>query len=194
MARLSELEFPAELVASARAGDPAALAAIYDQAAGPILTLLVRLVRRRAVAEELLQETFVDVLEHISDFAGRCPLAAWIRTLAVNRALMYLRSPWHRAVDRLTPDQHADAGLTLAGSRSGGNDQDLERALMRLQPLTRAVIWLHDVEGYTHAEIGALLGRTPSFSKSQLARAHLRLRGLLERDTAVPEGAACRPV
>ncbi len=194
MARLSELEFPAELIASARGGDPVALATIYDQAAGPVLTLLVRLVRRRAVAEELLQETFVDVLEHIGDFAGRCPLSAWIRTLAVNRALMYLRSPWHRAVERLAADPSAGAGEVAVSGPAGGADPDLERALMRLPPLTRVVIWLHDVEGYTHAEIGALLGRTPSFSKSQLARAHLRLRGLLERETAVPEGAPCRPV
>jgi RNA polymerase sigma-70 factor (ECF subfamily) len=57
---------------------------------------------------------------------------------------------------------------------------DLERALDRLGETARLVVWLHDVEGYTHAEIGALLGGTPSLSKSQLARAHERLRELLE--------------
>jgi RNA polymerase sigma-70 factor (ECF subfamily) len=49
-----------------------------------------------------------------------------------------------------------------------------------LPPLTRTVVWLHDVEGYTHAEIARLTGRTVSFSKSQLARAHQRLRELLD--------------
>ena len=49
-------------------------------------------------------------------------------------------------------------------------------------PLTRSVVWLHDVEGYTHAEIGVLLGGTASLSKSQLVRAHARLRELLEPD------------
>ena len=58
---------------------------------------------------------------------------------------------------------------------------DVERALATLPALTRSVVWLHDVEGYTHAEIGRLLGRTASFSKSQLARAHVRLRELLEQ-------------
>ena len=57
---------------------------------------------------------------------------------------------------------------------------DLERALATLPPLTRSVVWLHDVEGYTHGEIAAMLGGTPSFSKSQLARAHARLRELLD--------------
>ena len=57
---------------------------------------------------------------------------------------------------------------------------DVERALATLPPLTRSVVWLHDVEGYTHGEIARLMGRTASFSKSQLARAHQRLRELLD--------------
>jgi RNA polymerase sigma-70 factor (ECF subfamily) len=67
---------------------------------------------------------------------------------------------------------------------------DLERALAQLGDTARVVVWLHDVEGYTHAEIGALLGGTASLSKSQLARAHQRLRELLE-----PGGvtASCMP-
>ena len=53
---------------------------------------------------------------------------------------------------------------------------DLEAALERLPETSRAVVWLHDVEGYTHEEIAKMMGKTPSFSKSQLARAHARLR------------------
>jgi RNA polymerase sigma-70 factor (ECF subfamily) len=69
----------------------------------------------------------------------------------------------------------------------------LERALDRVPDVARAVVWLHDVEGYTHAEIGRLMGRTTSFSKSQLARAHERLRGLLEGEEAESETALCTP-
>jgi RNA polymerase sigma-70 factor (ECF subfamily) len=57
---------------------------------------------------------------------------------------------------------------------------DLERAFEHLSETSRAVVWLHDVEGYTHEEIAALMEKTVSFSKSQLARAHARLRNLLE--------------
>ena len=79
------------------------------------------------------------------------------------------------------------------GSTGSGNDQlndprglalDLERALERLTPAARLVVWLHDVEGYTHEEIASATDRTPSFSKSQLARAHARLRAWLEPDAA----------
>jgi RNA polymerase sigma-70 factor (ECF subfamily) len=70
---------------------------------------------------------------------------------------------------------------------------DLERALSTLQPLTRSVVWLHDVEGYTHREIAQLLGGTVSFSKSQLARAHLQLRELLDAPLADSDDAASHP-
>ena len=53
---------------------------------------------------------------------------------------------------------------------------DLESAMSRLGERSRAVVWLHDVEGYTHEEIAELMGMTTSFSKSQLARAHQKLR------------------
>ena len=56
---------------------------------------------------------------------------------------------------------------------------DLESALERLSDTARAVVWLHDVEGFTHEEIATQMGKTASFSKSQLARAHQRLRGWL---------------
>ena len=57
---------------------------------------------------------------------------------------------------------------------------ELERALEARPATARAVVWLHDVEGLTHREIAKLMGRTASFSKSQLARAHERLRTLLD--------------
>jgi RNA polymerase sigma-70 factor (ECF subfamily) len=62
---------------------------------------------------------------------------------------------------------------------------DLEAALERLSETSRAVVWLHDVEGYTHEEIAGMMGKTPSFSKSQLARAHQRLRRWLGEEVEV---------
>ena len=63
---------------------------------------------------------------------------------------------------------------------------DLDRALARLSPVARAVVWLYDVEGWTHEEIARAFGRTVSFSKSQLARGHARLRN----DLTAPMGAS----
>jgi RNA polymerase sigma-70 factor (ECF subfamily) len=194
MTRISEIVLPDAVVAAARAGEGAALESVYAATSTAVYTLLRRLVRRPAIAEELLQETYVDVIEHIGAYEGRCPLPAWIRAIAVNRALMYLRSPWHRGLEWLDKDPGgADRLPGREGSADAPMDAALERALMTLPALSRAVVWLHDVEGYTHADIGFALGRTPSFSKSQLARAHRRLRGLLA-DAAEPmEATPCTP-
>ena len=59
---------------------------------------------------------------------------------------------------------------------------DLEAALGDLPPVSRAVVWLHDVEGFTHKEIAGMMGKTESFSKSQLSRAYQRLRPLLDEE------------
>lgn len=194
MTRISEIVLTDEVVAAARAGEAAAFETVYAATAASLYTLLRRLVRRPAIAEELLQETFVDVLEHIGAFEGRCPLAAWIRRLAVNRALMYLRSPWHRSLEWLDKDPGgADRLQSQCADPSALPDAALERALMRLPALSRAVVWLHDVEGLTHADIGFALGRTPSFSKSQLARAHRRLRESILHEATITEGLPCTP-
>ena len=101
---------------------------------------------------------------------------------------MYLRSGWSsRRADIELPD--------TACPRSDGARADeqiaLERALAELPEVSRAVVWLHDVEGYTHKEIGRLMGRTASFSKSQLARAHERLKVLLEGTNSQDEAGQC---
>jgi RNA polymerase sigma-70 factor (ECF subfamily) len=195
MAGFSDIEIDLDTVAAARGGDMAALGRVYEACAPAAYTVLRRLVRREAVAEDLLQEAFADVIQHIAAFEGRSPLPMWIRSIAVRRGLMYLRSPWHRSLEWLDarPDiQPASAGEAARADRCG----DLEQALGRLPPLARAVVWLHDVEGYTHGEIAAELGRTVSFSKSQLSRAHARLRQILEQGEfrETEEAPACTPI
>src|SRR2546428_67072 len=80
--------------------------------------------------------------------------------------------------------------VLVARARTGDLEalEALYRALERLSETSRAVVWLHDVEGYTHEEIAELMGKTVSFSKSQLARAHARLRRTLE--PGLKEGGA----
>jgi len=183
---------PAGTVSRAREGSAEAREAIFRAFEAPVRTLARRLVPGSAQAEDLAQDVFVDVLTSLGQYEGRGSFAGWVRAVTVRRCLMYLRSPWRRALRWARAADDADAETVLrVEPASGGDAVDLERALARLGDTARAVVWLHDVEGYTHAEIGALLGGTASFSKSQLARAHARLRELLE-----PEGVktSCMPV
>jgi RNA polymerase sigma-70 factor, ECF subfamily len=179
-----------ETLARARRGDRAAHAELYASFAGPVFTLARRMLASKALAEDVLQETFVEVLCKIDGFRGEAEFGTWIKRIAINKCLMYVRSSW--VVRRVS----ADGDEVLVEHRSGALDQQLalERALDQVPDVARAVVWLHDVEGYTHAEIGQLMGRTASFSKSQLMRAHERLRALLDGSELENETSLCTTV
>jgi RNA polymerase sigma-70 factor (ECF subfamily) len=192
MSAFLDSDLPPESVARAQAGDTAACEAIFRAFERPVRTLARRLVPRQAAAEDLAQDVFVEVLAKLRQFDARGSFAGWVRAIAVNRCLMHLRSPWQRSLRGLESlDSGGGEDYPPAVSGGAGDSLDLQRALARLGDTARIVVWLHDVEGYTHAEIGALLGGTASLSKSQLARAHARLRELLEPDGVE---ASCMPV
>ena len=193
MSAFLDSDLPTETVSRARAGAVDAQEAIYHAFQRPVRTLARRLVPGVAAAEDLAQDVFVDVLTKLGQYDGRGSFAGWVRSITVNKCLMHLRSPWQRArrwLDLASDDGGAEWPERRSPSVTG-DTVDLERALARLGDTARAVVWLHDVEGYTHAEIGRLLGGTASFSKSQLARAHAHLRELLESDGVK---ATCMPI
>jgi RNA polymerase sigma factor (sigma-70 family) len=193
MPSIADMDLAPGTLERARAGEIDALEAIYRTFAPGVTTLARRLLGRLTAAEDLAQDVFVDVLTKLDQYDGRGSFAGWVRTITVTRCLMQLRSPWRRGLRLVThvgAESRSDEAEPVApeGAQLG---LDLERALDRLGETARLVVWLHDVEGYTHAEIGALLGGTPSLSKSQLARAHERLRELLEPSGVIQP---CMPV
>jgi RNA polymerase sigma-70 factor (ECF subfamily) len=168
------------IVDRARRGDMKAHAVLFQAFAPAVHGAARRLVRSPEVADEVVQDTFVEVIHSIAGFRGEAPVGAWIRRIAVNKSLMHLRSYWERNRSGLPEGEGEEVALPAAPDSHGR--LDLEIALGLLPPAARTVVWLHDVEGYTHEEIGALMGQTPSYSKSQLARGYARLRELLHRD------------
>jgi RNA polymerase sigma factor (sigma-70 family) len=185
MSQFAGIEVTAEVVSAACGGDLRAQETIYLAFQRPVYSLIRRLIARPAIADELFQDTFIEVLRSLRSYSGEGAFGGWVRAIAVSKCLMYLRSPWHRSFAYLDADESESTAEALIDAKSGPDAQvqasaDIEYALASLPPLTRTVVWLHDVEGYTHAEIARLTGRTASFSKSQLARAHQRLRELLD--------------
>jgi RNA polymerase sigma-70 factor (ECF subfamily) len=187
VSRLTEISVAEDLVLRARCGEERAQAHIYTTMAPATFGLIRRIVGSRALAEDLFQDTMMTVFERLGDFRAEAPLGAWVRRIAVTKCLMYLRSPWHRA--RLAIDRPDEEGpgraelLRLVVPDARAERLDVERALATLSPTARAVVWLYDVEGYSHEEIAQSFGRSISFSKSQLARAHARLREWFEPQT-----------
>ncbi len=162
-------------VVRARAGDPEALEEVFRAYEAPVYNLGRRICGNEEDAEDVLQDTFLEVCRSIGRFRGDGSLWSWVRQVAVSKALMLLRRERQRTACSLDGDGNL-AGMVGRGPPEPTAPIDLEAALGRLAPVTRGVLWLHDVEGYTHEEIGELMGKTASFSKSQLSRAHRRLR------------------
>ena len=177
------------LIAGARAGDGGAQAQLYELLAPGLFSLIRRIVGVRAIAEDLFQDTMMTVFEQLHHYRAEAPLGAWAGRIALSRSLMFLRSPWHRA--RLSFGTLTDAEAVLpANDRSLSPPDpatlDIERALASLSPTARMVVWLYEVEGWSHEEIARSFGRKVSFSKSQLARAHRRLRLWFEPEASQP--------
>ena len=167
-------------------GERTAQEAVYRAYADAVYTLARRVLGDPGLAEEATQDTFVQVIEQGAKLRNASDLGPWIRRIAVNACLMRLRSPWQRRRESLDEDEPA-------APDGGGATLDIERALGRLSGQARLVIWMHCVEGYTHREIGEALGRTASFSKSQLARASRALAEHYGRQPQPTRSSAAGP-
>lgn len=196
MAGFANRHLDDDIVARARRGDMRAHEEIYRMFSAPVYSLLARMTGSRATADDLLQDTFIEVIRSIDRFRGDASLATWIRKIAVSKCLMHMRSAWSNRATlfRDLGEDHPATRPSVAGEHALTQVHiDLESALARLSDTSRIVVILHDIEGYTHAEIAGLMGKSVSFSKSQLARAHQRLRDAMEtggRDAASGSGAA----
>ena len=181
---LFELELPQSLIDRAKAGELGAFERVYRRFERPVYTLALRVLNDPESAREVLHDAMLKVFQRIGQYRNDAPFWAWLRQIALNEALMRLRRERRYdsdtdvefiADDSAPPWVRADA---LA----------LERALGELPAVTRSVLWLYHVEGYSHPEIAEMVGKTTSFSKSQVARGTARLRVILQ----VPqENASC---
>ncbi len=182
MTRLVEITVPDEVRERACAGEEGARQLIYAAVAPATFALIRRLVGNRSASEDVFQDTMMMLFDRLGEFRQEAPLGAWLRQIAISRSLMYLRSPWRRVRLCLegSIETQAPPGTWPTTAALPPEAIDLERALATLAPTARAVVWMYEVEGYSHAEIAEAFGRSVSFSKSQLARAHLKLRAWFE--------------
>ncbi len=193
MTKFADIKIDQGIIKRAAAGDARAHEIIYRAFSAPVYSICLRFTKTPAHAEDLVQETFIEVMRSIARFRGDAALGSWIRRIAVTKSLMFLRSAWTKRGQSLADDwDDMTAGEPVSHGVSSHPDDamDLDAALANLPDVSRAVVWLHDVEGFTHKEIAGLMGKTESFSKSQLSRAYQRLRPMLSGNESVqPDGA-----
>jgi RNA polymerase sigma-70 factor, ECF subfamily len=184
MSDLSE----ADAIRLAQEGEERGFERIYQLHSQRVYGLCLRMMRGNATeAEDLTQESFLQLFRKIGTFRGESAFSTWLHRLAFNVVLMRLRRRSFEAVsldEMLEPRENAPGLQKYVGRRdlrlAGSADRmDLERALEQLPPGYRAVFILHDVQGYQHREIAAIRGCTLGNSKSQLHKARARLQHLL---------------
>lgn len=169
------------LVAAAARGEVAAFEALYRRHAGRVHGVIARLVGGPgARAEDLTQDAFVRAWQALPAFRFESAFSTWLHRLAVNTALMDLRSRRSRPQDEGDEDDLERVGSPDSAGQATALSMDLERAVASLPPRARAVLVLYDVEGWQHEEIAAQLGMAVGSSKAQLHRARSLLRARLE--------------
>jgi RNA polymerase sigma-70 factor (ECF subfamily) len=157
-------------------GDEDAFRTLYRRHTPPVYQFVLRLVGGNVQeAEDVIQETWMRAARGLEGFRWKSALRSWLSGIALNRvrelarkrkrSLVEVEGEWEREVPGPAPDP--------------GERMDLERALELLPPGFRTVLVLHDVEGFTHQEIGSQLGITDGTSKSQLHGARKAMRRLL---------------
>lgn len=163
-----------QLVAALLQADPRAQRKVYDQYAGRMMGVCMRYVNNRMTAEDILVEGFMKVFNKIQQFKSEGSLEGWIRRIMVNESLGYLRQQKrlpevgnledaYQITDFSIADQHLEA-------------EELVKMMDALPTGYRTVFNLFAIEGYSHSEIGEMLGISENTSKSQLHRARATLQ------------------
>ena len=174
-----------ELAQAAAGGRTEAFEELYQRHYRRVYSLCLRMVANPTEAEDLTQEVFVQLFRKIGSFRGESAFTTWLHRMTVNQVLMHFRK---RGVKL---EQTTDEGDELLNVVQAGTERPqampvvdriaLDRAVAQLSPGYRSVFVLHDVEGYEHEEVAKMLGISVGTSKSQLHKARMRLRDLLNR-------------
>lgn len=182
----------ADALSRAQAGDHHAFAQLYALHKRRIYSLCLRMVGNMAEAEDLTQEAFLQLHRKIGTFRGDSAFSTWLHRLAINVVLMQLRKKGLSLIsldEAMEPAPEEGPGRSFGApdlSLTGAIDRlALERAVADLPAGYRLIFILHDVEGYEHNEIAAMLDCSIGNSKSQLHKARLKLRDALRAHSSL---------
>ncbi|CAN5796691.1 RNA polymerase sigma factor [soil metagenome] len=165
-----------ELIYRAQQGDGVAIEALYRRNAARVYSVVRRLAGDDAQAEDWAQEAWVRAIRSLPSFKGQSQFSTWLHRIAVNCALCGRRKHLRLRSRELEIEE--------IGQEPGREEKPLlrirlEDAIRRLPDGMRRVLVLHDVEGYTHEEIGEMLGVSAGTCKSQLFKARGKMREML---------------
>lgn len=165
------------LVTAARGGDTRAFERLYRAHSGKVMGLCLRMTRRRDVAEDCVQQTFIRAWRNLAAFEGRSTFGTWLHRIAVNEVLSQARNHGTRFESN---EDAVENAVTAPGEGAKEYDaaevMDVERALSTLPDGARHVVVLQAVYGYSHEEVADMLGIAVGTCKAQLHRGRRLLR------------------
>ncbi|HVH39796.1 MAG TPA: RNA polymerase sigma factor [Gemmatimonadaceae bacterium] len=164
-----------EIIAAVLQGDARAERMLYDAHVDRVYRLAWRMAGDETLARDFTQDTFIRAFERLGDFRGQSSLSTWLHSIAVSVCLNGLKKVKRIHGREMGGDELPEVAITKREAEPDLKVR-LRRAIDGLPTGYRTVFVLHDVEGYTHEEIGLALGIQPGTSKAQLFRARARLR------------------
>jgi RNA polymerase sigma-70 factor, ECF subfamily len=173
-----------ELAQASAAGDMFAFESLYERHHRRVYSLCLRMIANATEAEDLAQEVFVQLFKKAGSFRGESAFSTWLHRLTVNHVLMHFRKKGVKLEQTTAEGEIGEIQdyLQSASERPRFIDRiALDKAISDLPPGYRTVFVLHDVEGFEHEEVARLLGVSVGTSKSQLHKARMRLRELLNK-------------
>lgn len=153
---------------------PAAQKMLYERFAGSMLGVCYRYTKSMADAEDVLQEGFVKVFSNLRQYRGDGELGGWIRRIMVTTAINYLKKNARYQTDLAFEHEHLHP-VSADNPEVSLDAKELAGLIRQLPAGYQTIFNLHAIEGYTHVEIGQMLGIHEGTSRSQYARARALL-------------------
>ncbi len=164
-----------DTIARVLAGSAAAERELYDRHVDRVYRMVYRMAGNAETAREYTQDTFVRAFDRLETFRGEAAFGTWLGSIAISVALNGIRQRKRR--NEREQDLELAEPIAAKASRIEPDLRlRLQQAMDELSEGYRTVLILHELEGYTHEEIGAMLGIETGTSKAQLFRARAKLR------------------
>lgn len=167
-----------DLIKRCKAGERKAQELLYKQFASKMLGVCMRYATDKMEAEDMLQNGFIRVFQKMNDYRGDGSFEGWVRRIMVHSSIEYYRK--HHKLLQLADNGNLPDEASVSSSAVARLDaKDMMALVQRLSPGYRMVFNLYAIEGYSHKEIGEIMGISEGASKSQLSRARSILKGLI---------------
>lgn len=167
-----------EIIEECKRGSRQAQFELYRLYSKAMYNICLRMVKNEQDAEDLLQNSFVDVFTKLNTFKYQSSIGAWIKRIVVNNCINYLKR--NRVFFEELDDRIFNIKEELAPLKKGLSIELINKALFKLPDGYRVVFSLYMLEGYDHKEIASILGVSEATSKSQYSRAKRKLREILK--------------